>query len=105
MFLMNSLATWIIWIVVSLAFNCASAVNRRALQSRSWRWGVWSSFSTGLFYMAGLIGANKILLGSRLTIALAFLIYGVASAIGSVVGQEIVLQFKFFQHLEERKND
>jgi hypothetical protein len=48
---------------------------------------------------------TEILTGSKRATALAFLIYGVASAIGSVVGQEIVLQFKFFQHLEEHKND
>jgi hypothetical protein len=102
---MSNVVTWIVWIAVSLAFNCASAVNRRALQSRSWRWGVWSSFTTGLLYMLGLVEANKILMGSRAAIALAFLIYGMASAVGSVVGQEIVLQSKFFRKIEEHNRD
>ena len=55
--------------------------------------------------MLGLVEANKILMGSRAAIALAFLIYGMASAVGSVVGQEIVLQSKFFRKIEEHNRD
>jgi hypothetical protein len=97
--------TWIIWSTASVAFNVANTVNSRAKQSRSWRWNAWSSFVVGVLFLASMTGVGtEILTGSKRATALAFLIYGVASAIGSVVGQEIVLQFKFFQHLEERKD-
>ena len=97
--------TWLIWSVASAAFNVANTVNSRAKQSRSWRWNAWSSFVVGVLFLASMTGVGtEILTGSKRATALAFLIYGVASAVGSVVGQEIVLQFKFFQHLEERKD-
>jgi hypothetical protein len=97
---------WIFWSTASVAFNIANTVNSRAKQSRSWRWNAWSSFVVGILFLASMTGVGtEILTGSHWATALAFLIYGVASAIGSVVGQEIVLQFKFFQHLEGRKDD
>jgi hypothetical protein len=103
---MINVTPWIVWSVASVAFNVANTVNSRAKQSRSWRWNAWSSFIVGVLFLASMTGVGtEILTGSKRATALAFLIYGVASAIGSVVGQEIVLQFKFFQHLEEHKND
>jgi len=48
---------------------------------------------------------NEILTGSHKAIVLAFLIYGCASALGSVIGQEIVLQSRFFQNIEKGQHD
>jgi hypothetical protein len=106
MFLMSNITPWILWSAASVAFNIANTVNSRAKQSRSWRWNAWSSFIVGVLFLASMTGVGtEILTGSRWATALAFLIYGVASAIGSVVGQEIVLQSEFFKRIEGHNHD
>jgi predicted membrane-bound spermidine synthase len=101
---MSNAMPWILWSAASIAFNIANTVNSRAKQSHSWRWNAWSSFIVGVLFLASMVGIRaEILTGSRRSTALAFLIYGLASAVGSVVGQEIVLQLPFFQHLEEEE--
>ncbi len=60
----------------------------------------------GVLYLGSMIGVgNEILTGSRWAIALAILIYGAASALGSVVGQEIVLQSSYFRSIEKGQHD
>lgn len=100
------ISTWLIWGTASVLFNVANTVNSRAKQSKSWKWNAWSSFVVGIFFLASMVGVGtEILTGSRWATALAFLIYGLASAIGSVVGQEIVLQSEFFKKIEGRNHD
>src|SRR5258708_818067 len=99
---MSSLTTWLIWSAASVAFNASQAVNSRAKQSRSWKWNAWSSFVVGILFLASMTGiGTEILTGSHWATALAFLIYGAASALGSVLGQEIVLQSKYFRSIEK----
>src|SRR6266436_7342446 len=96
------ISTWIIWGTASVAFNVANTVNSRAKQSRSWKWNAWSSFIVGILFLASMTGiGTEILTGSKGATALAFLIYGGASALGSVIGQEIVLQSKYFRKIED----
>lgn len=98
-----SIMTWVIWSLFAAAFSCANAVNRRALQSRSWLWNAWSTLTVGILYVGTIVGVgNEILTGSHKAIVLAALIYGGASALGSVIGQELVLQLSFFQRIEHR---
>ncbi len=98
--------TWLIWSAASVAFNVANTVNSRAKQSRSWKWNAWSSFVVGVLFLASMTGiGTEILTGSKWATALAFLIYGCASSLGSVVGQEIVLQSRFFQSIEKGQHD
>src|SRR6266436_6009816 len=100
------ISTWIIWGTASVAFNVANTVNSRAKQSRSWKWNAWSSFVVGVLFLASMTGiGTEILTGSKWATALAFLIYGAASAIGSVVGQEIVLHNRFLQSIEKGQHD
>ena len=100
------ITTWLLWGAASVSFNIANTVNSRAKQSRSWKWNAWSSFIVGVLFLASMTGiGTEILTGSKWATALAFLIYGAASALGSVVGQEIVLQTKFFQRIERGRRD
>lgn len=102
---MMHITTWIIWSGISVAFNIANTVNSRAKQSGNWRWNAWSSFVVGVMYLGPVLGVGtEILKGSWKTVLAAFLIYGVASSLGSVVGQEIVLQLPFFQKMERGRN-
>jgi len=102
-----SIITWIVWIAASLAFNCANAINRRALQSKSAVWNAWSSFIVGILYASSIVGIGGELLraGSRREIASAILTYGVTCVLGSVIGQELVLRLTYFQKIERGRND
>lgn len=103
---MINVTTWVFWSLASVAFNIANTVNSRAKQSRSWRWNAWSSFVVGILFLASMIGiGNEILKDSHWVTALAFLVYGLSSALGSVIGQEIVLQLPFFQKIESKDHD
>lgn len=101
------LSTWIIWGATSLVFNCANAINRRALQSQSRFWNGWSSFIVGVLFASSVVGIGTEILraGSRREVAFAVVLYGAMCVVGSVLGQEIVLRAPYFKRIEGRDDN
>jgi hypothetical protein len=89
-------------IFVWSAFAVANTINSRSRQSKSWRWNFYSSLVVGGLYAAMMVGLGDVVLhGKPGEIAVAIALYALSTAIGNVIGQEIVLQSRFFQEIEK----
>jgi hypothetical protein len=94
---------WIAWISITVILNAALTVQSRAKNSSSLQFNFWVSWISGILFLASIGGAGQELItaGSLKKILWAFVVYGLASAIGSTTGQALCLKVPYLRKLEQ----
>jgi hypothetical protein len=94
---------WIAWTSVTVILNAALTIQSRAKNSSSLGFNFWVSWISGILFISSIGGGGQELLNAKSIkeIFFVFFVYGLASAVGSTIGQALCLKISYLRKLEQ----